>query len=827
VRHHRPSRFAFVSAVAMVAALVAAGPVGAASLPDLVTSGPSTTAGIVVRGHPFSVGTIVRNLGPGAAAASTLRFYLSSDKVRGAGDKRLAQVRQVGRLAAHATSTAITKLTPAVTTPSGPFYVIACADDLKAVAEKVESNNCAASSHAVAIVPGSTTEDLIDKDLALHVLTPDQAMIDKVFAAFGDSRLPAKYHGDDGSVVDSGGAIAAAAESFDTASAQTKALLIPFLKPPAYAHTWENLPSAPTPPRPEAPFAGPLPSFGRADPVPHPSTLDEPGWSYYQHPKHVRIWFRTNDLHQNALAHFLYFSIDPVWNLTTLMGKTPGSDLGPHPFVDNNNTPQDWGDGGSGDLDIYLADIRKPVTQAYPPKCTDTPSFIVISSAIQADLSRTIPVLAHEFMHVLQFRFHYANACGEYHNLDEATANWAIHYVTPTNDFEHVDDAFLPHPGAQLPRQAYDGWPFELFLQQVQGPGAIPAIYTHTESEGPWQAVNDAVVGGLDKQWPDFAVKAWNQVPVKPSFKEWDRLPDLPLTDLTDAPLEPKNITLGTARTKTVTETIAVQALARQYDVYTFGNDVVKIVYRNALAGQSHAGVHALLQLTNGTWKTPQDWTDEQSVEFCRNKPAEDVKKLVVIATDSTFDSLSHVAQGSSKIIASSDCLPETYDGTFSGTAEVGAGMKMFWSGTAHFERSTGAEAAACQGTGYICWTVKSGTVNWHVGTYPNEGNCTYTSDPTDSPVNFGNLEVEASKGQDGVQTYIGGLGAQGAFADVTIQCGSDDPATVPVGLLDCCVTFGPGLPAVQQDGWLLAGTLSNTGGGDNIHEDWSFQGTA
>src|SRR4051794_6849491 len=198
VRPYRPFRFAVVPVLAMVAALVAAVPASAASPPALVTSGPATTAGIVVRGHPFSAATTVRNQGAAGAAASTLRFYLSTDRVRGAGDRRLLQVRQVGPLRAQGASTATTSLTPPAATPSGMVFVIACADDLKKVAEKSETNNCAASAHAIDIVSGQTSEDLIDHDLALGLLTPDQATVDKVFAAFGDSRLPAKYHGDDG-----------------------------------------------------------------------------------------------------------------------------------------------------------------------------------------------------------------------------------------------------------------------------------------------------------------------------------------------------------------------------------------------------------------------------------------------------------------------------------------------------------------------------------------------------------------------------------------------------------------------------------------------------
>jgi hypothetical protein len=558
--------------------------------------------------------------------------------------------------------------------------------------------------------------------------------------------------------------------------------------------------------------------------VAHPSTLGEPGWVFYQHPKGVRIWYHEASQHEHAVAHFLYFALDSVWKLTTLMGRSPTSDAGPHPYVDAHGATKDWGDGGSGDLDIYLADLSKPaVTQAYPPTCTNTPSFIVIDPDIDfVETSKVIPILAHELMHVLQFRFDYANACAEYSNLDEATAQWAIDYVSPTNDREHSTDAFLPNPGAQLSRQSYDGWPFELFLAKTSSPTVVRTIYGNTESSGPWKAVNDAVSGGLDKQWPDFAVKAWNQVPVKPSFLEWDHLPDKPVTDLTGDPLEPRNLTLGGVQEKTFPIAVNVQALARQYDVFTFGNDVVHIEFKNGLAGQQHAGVRALVQLANGTWKTPQDWSSQSSVTFCRNKPAEDVKKLVVITTDATFDDPSHTAQtGNTKIIAKSDCLPATYSGTFSGTAEVSHEMLMSWSGTATLERTTGLEALGCMP--FICWKVASGTVNWHVGTAPG-AMCTYTTAPKDAPLTFGNILVEPTKGPDDVQSYGGGIPAADSNTG-TMQCPDQDPVDGPLPLVDCCVTFGPGLLPVQQEGWLLAGELHSTGGGDKIDEVWSFQG--
>jgi hypothetical protein len=90
--------------------------------------------------------------------------------------------------------------------------------------------------------------------------------------------------------------------------------------------------------------------------------------------------------------------------------------------------------------------------------------------------------------------------------------------------------------------------------------------------------------------------------------------------------------------------------------------------------------------------------------------------------------------------------------------------------------------------------------------------------------VTIGNIDVEPTKGPDGVQTYFGGITASGSV-DGTIDCG-DGPSPTVLPLLDCCATLGSPQPLpVQQDGWLLTGTLSTTGGGDKIDEVWSFQG--
>jgi len=134
-----------------------------AFLPDLTVTAltfPATGQ----TGRPLAITSTVRNVGPAAAGASTVRFYLSSDAALDSGDVLLG-ARAVGALAAGASSTAVTTVTiPANTSAPASYRVIAVADALGQVTETDETNNTLASTATVAV-------SLYRPDLTLTALT--------------------------------------------------------------------------------------------------------------------------------------------------------------------------------------------------------------------------------------------------------------------------------------------------------------------------------------------------------------------------------------------------------------------------------------------------------------------------------------------------------------------------------------------------------------------------------------------------------------------------------------------------------------------------------
>ena len=122
-------------------------------LPDLVTTALSAPPATSRPGGRFTLNSTVHNQGNIDATASSLRFYLSIDTSKGAGDVLLTGNRAIPILVPGGDSTANKQLTIPSATASGTYFVVACADDLAKVAESDETNNCLASGSTVTISP--------------------------------------------------------------------------------------------------------------------------------------------------------------------------------------------------------------------------------------------------------------------------------------------------------------------------------------------------------------------------------------------------------------------------------------------------------------------------------------------------------------------------------------------------------------------------------------------------------------------------------------------------------------------------------------------------
>jgi bacillolysin len=117
-----------------------------ASLPDLRITAATEPPGTRVRGKTFPVTATTANVGTAAAPASVTRYWLSTDKTRNAGDRRMAGGSNVAGLAAGQSAVGKRAVTIPSRTPPGRYFVLACADDTALVNEANEANNCRTST---------------------------------------------------------------------------------------------------------------------------------------------------------------------------------------------------------------------------------------------------------------------------------------------------------------------------------------------------------------------------------------------------------------------------------------------------------------------------------------------------------------------------------------------------------------------------------------------------------------------------------------------------------------------------------------------------------
>ncbi len=121
--------------------------------PDLTVTALGDPPATLARGDRMTFAETVTNEGTAPAPGSRVRYYLSVDGAKSAGDTLLSGTWSVGILAPGATSSRTMTVTVPSTTPLGTYHLLACADDLGVVIELVETNNCRSSTGRVVVGP--------------------------------------------------------------------------------------------------------------------------------------------------------------------------------------------------------------------------------------------------------------------------------------------------------------------------------------------------------------------------------------------------------------------------------------------------------------------------------------------------------------------------------------------------------------------------------------------------------------------------------------------------------------------------------------------------
>jgi hypothetical protein len=472
---------------------------------------------------------------------------------------------------------------------------------------------------------GPTSFDLIDDALSAGTLDAETALTYRVFATFNDARLPAQYRGN-ASLQTEGQDLRDVLEALPTLSAATQAKLEPFLIPPIYKSSWLSTPAS---------IRSASLSIRCRD------ELRDDWYSEARTGGRFRVWYTAGQTDVAYAKTALDALEDEIYPKLIGLGLNPPASDASH---DCN--------GGDEKLDVYLVPnfgvhgVDNAIGLA-EPRCgsgTGVSSYLLAKNGMDTETLKI--VLAHEFMHAIQFEYSTIRCSGEYRWMMEATADWAGDFVYPKNNFEQVQHApfFLdspekalndPNAKTQKNLRKYGAYLFFQFLTNTLGNDRIKAIFEGSTNTTSLEAVNNNIAGGFKDQWWKFSKTLWNQAPIdaKPgSFKQWDGLTQKPDQRDLDGDLK------GAPEATETLEGEALSVSSRYYHFSFSDSNTRSLLFYNGFFDQVKAGkaikVTALWKDAAGTWQEEDDWSDYKYVGLCRDLKNQRASELVIIVSN-------------------------------------------------------------------------------------------------------------------------------------------------------------------------------------------------
>ena len=382
-----------------------------------------------------------------------------------------------------------------------------------------------------------TSADLIEADLAAGTIDRPTAILYRVYAVFGDQRLPAKYV----STVDveDSAALMAARLELDSLPEAIAAELRPFLVRPTDPSSvfYDVRRTAAGPTIRLASWRGPDSAIpANAAPA---AVVCNPisGWGYALGVARFKVWGECGTPEDDADIQQVVAMVENYWDAeTAFMSREPLADEGAP-------VPDEWLNdaGGDGRIDFYL--VNGCVTRGGPCRAlglnsyAETPvtaphasvkgvgvwsSYVMIPKALLGANVRVFRAsLAHEIFHVLQESMNvdgiWDTNSRVWHWSLEASAKWAEwHFsqiednVTPWFDGFQAGDQSLASATNGNPYRSFT-WP--LFMEESSGAGVVAAMWQAIEGKANFQAVDKAIDQQLTfkDHFREFALRNWNR----------------------------------------------------------------------------------------------------------------------------------------------------------------------------------------------------------------------------------------------------------------------------------------------------------------------------
>jgi hypothetical protein len=485
---------------------------------------------------------------------------------------------------------------------------------------------------------------LIDQALMVGQVSEEQALLYRVQAVVGDPALPKQYVGDDrgldGSII-----MADIVERWDTLSAATQAQLQPYLLPPAAPGSWFASQTAA--------------AAGQAELAQEWDTVTTANGK-------VKVWYRTATASHGARAVAIAGAIDSkIWpTLKAWMGREPLEDCGAACTTG----------GGDGRIDIYITNTARNYTQPFTC-CSGSSGFAVLRA--DASFAR----VASALMYIWEYSYEIASL-QEYRWLMRASAQFAIHHVYPASNQDPDYPAMHEEhqlAGEFLYRTLYpletvdDGHEYGAYLlfQWLDDPSTVRDVWESATNPDSLAVINDQIYGGFEWGWPRFSVDNWNREPAD-FYRRTDAL--------TIGPEVIEDFEMNSPGTEEFV--IDIPRLTSYYFRFTFPDRSLKrIAVYNPIAGSGEpTGAMWAIMKIDGTWRSPQDWSQTSHEIFCRDEPNQNLEELIIVLANSEWQDREHtVKTDNGSVRVSPDCgglLTGTFTVRFDSTSQMPSGAR-------------------------------------------------------------------------------------------------------------------------------------------------------
>ena len=520
--------------------------------------------------------------------------------------------------------------------------------------------------------PDPTAAELIEADRAAGRIDGATALQYRVFAIFGDPRLPDAYAaapaGEDRA------ALHDAQDAIGTLPEAIAAELRPYLvRPTDPTSVFHDIRGAATAALTGGASGVSLAAYrepaaaARSSATAPAAVVCNPvsGWGYALGVANFKVWGECGNPADDAEIQTVIDVVEKLW-------EAEAEYLDREPLPDGGRpTPDEWlnDQGGDARIDIYLVNpcvtragrcLRLPAnilatTFGAPPNLLVgnvgvSSSYVIVPRGATANLLKFQATMAHELFHAFQNAMNLEGTRDgrEWHWFVEASAVWAEWAFVPASAtltvapyFSWFQDSEFPL-SSNLSDNEYWSYTWPLFMEEEAGYFSIADAWHAIEGQSGPDALTRALDGVLSFRdtFHEFAIRTWNEelgigAPMDPLLPE-------PPTGGRIQPTGPQrhaDVDLIPSPPGDLVHEVSekIPGLDAAYSRFTIDPDVGQLILDfNGLFPPAAQDRDALVKIRNKGWEHRE--LEVGPTTWCMDNPDDDVEELIVIVSNHEFD---------------------------------------------------------------------------------------------------------------------------------------------------------------------------------------------